>query len=77
MSVRYCSQHERLLSSKHKAWIDFPIADTQTIQALHEFFRSANIETSVYRVIETACDRCAEVTLQTPRAELHNHDPPP
>ena len=77
MSVRYCSQHERLLSSKNKAWIDFPIADMQTIQALYEFFRSANIETSVYRVLKTACDRCAEGTLQMPRAELHNHDHPP
>ena len=75
MPVRYCSQHERLLSKKYNAWIDFPIEKMQAIKDLYELFHAVHIDTPVYNVIETDCDRCAEIACQRRGALFDRFDP--
>jgi hypothetical protein len=75
MPVRYCSQHTRLLGGKYNEWVDFPLEKMQAIKVLYGFFRVEHIETSAYRVIESACDRCEEIAVQQLRKELKKIDP--
>jgi len=45
------------------------------IKALYEFFHAANIDTPTYKIIETGCDRCAEIAHQILREEFEKLDP--
>ena len=45
------------------------------IKALYEFFHAANIDAPTYKIIETGCDRCAEIARQILREEFEKLDP--
>ena len=71
----YCSKHERLLGWKYKEWIDFSLATITRIKALYEFFQSAHMEPHFYEVMETRCDKCAELDRQILCEEVEKLDP--
>ena len=75
MPALYCTLHERLLSVTSNTWIDFSLEKIQAIQALYEGFHAVNIETSAYRVIETACDKCEAASVQRLAEKLKRIDP--
>ena len=71
MSIPYCHLHARLFSSARGQWVDCSQEKISPLKEFYALLRIANIEASVYSVIEGLCDRCAEARLQVP------HDPSP
>jgi hypothetical protein len=67
MPLQYCSLHARLFSWKSHAWKDFSLTKINQIRGFDQLLRSAKPDSTDLRVIESACDQCAEVIRQVLR----------
>ena len=67
MLLEYCSLHARLFSWKNHAWKDFSLAKINQIREFGQFLLSAKPDSTDLQVIESPCDRCAEVIRQIAR----------
>jgi hypothetical protein len=64
MLLQYCSLHARLFSWKDHTWKDFSRAKINQIRGYSQLLRSAKPDSTDLQVIESPCDRCAEVIKQ-------------
>ena len=67
MPLLYCNVHERASVQEHNNWTNLTRDNIHPLKRLYEMLHSADIEASDYKVIETPCDQCEEITRQNLR----------
>jgi hypothetical protein len=64
MPIPYCTVHERLFDAQCGAWLTWSQAYVTMVQHLCDILDSAHIDSSHYKVTQTACDRCTTIARQ-------------
>ena len=69
MPIPHYSLHARLFSiARGNGW---PVHKSKSVPSKSVLLRFANVDASVYCVIEGLCDRCEEAGLQVPLVPVH------
>jgi hypothetical protein len=76
MPIPYCSVHERLFDQKQHTWVNWSQTYVDMVTHLCDILDTANIDSSDYKVVPTACDRCKNIARQAIYEPIEPFEPP-